>query len=91
MVGEKFLYQRMKVWKSSGDRKYDFLFRGKVGGDFQRKNLPNFFGPCFAIHVAGLQGTIQPHAQSQCMLMLAGKRDEIFIAKHAARGGQVRP
>ena len=81
----------MKVGKSKSGGKYDFLFCCKVGGDFLRKNLPNLLRPCFTVYIACLQGTIQPDAQSQCMLMLAGKGDEIFVTKHAARGATGAP
>ena len=81
----------MKIGKGSSNREYNFLFRSKVGGDFERKNLPNLLRPCFAIYIAGLQSTIQPHAQSQGMLMLAGKWHEIFITKHAARDATGAP
>jgi hypothetical protein len=81
----------MKIGKRSGGRKYDFLFRRKVGCNFLRKNLPNFLRPGFAIYLSALQGTIQAHAQSQGMLVLAGKRDEIFITQHAAWGARGAP
>jgi len=81
----------MQIGKGSSGRKYDFLFRRKVGGDFQRKNLSNLLRPCFAIYLTRLQSTIQTHAQSQRVLVLARKRDEIFIAKHAAWGATAAP
>src|SRR5882724_644697 len=81
----------MKIGIGSSGRKYSFLFRRKVGGDFQRKNLPNFLRPCLVIYITRQQSTIQTHTQSQRVLMLARKRHEIFITKHAARGATDAP
>ena len=81
----------MKVGKSKSGGKYDFLFCCKVGGDFLRKNLPNLLRPCFAIYIPRLQGTIEAHTQSQRVLMLARKRDEIFITQHTAKGATGAP
>ena len=91
MLGEKFLYQRMQVRKCSSDGKHDLLFRRKMCSDFQRKNLPNLLRPCFAIYIPRLQGTIEAHTQSQRVLMLARKRDEIFITQHTAKGATGAP
>src|ERR1700693_2121408 len=81
----------MQVGKNGGSGEYDFLLRGKVSRDFLGKNLPNLLRPCLDIHLTGLQGTIEAPTQSQRMLVLARKRHEIFVAKHAVKDARSAP
>ena len=59
------------------------LFRGEMKPDFLFEMLLNFRLPCLHFPRRSQCSPVDSYAQSQSMLVLAGKWDEIRIAKHA--------
>jgi hypothetical protein len=84
MFGEKLVNQRLQFGKPCRSRKQFLLFRRKVNSNFTFEQLLDFSLPRIQINLSALHSPIEPHAQRQRMLMLARKRDEVFIAQHVA-------
>jgi hypothetical protein len=82
MFGQKFLDQGLHLRKLGCARK-DFLLLGRKMNRCLLFELPrNLRLPRLEINLGDLASTRQPDTQSQAVLVLSGKGNEILVAQH---------
>ena len=81
-IRKKLIDPSNELGKPSRRGEYHFLFRNKMNFDFGLTELRDLRLPCGEIGVRNRRRAVDPHAQRQSVLVLAGERNETFIAQH---------
>ena len=80
VLGEEFVDEGFEFSELACGREEVFLFCVEVITDFLPKMLFNLGLPCFQFSRSRKTGPVDAHTQSECVLVLSGKGDEIFVA-----------
>ena len=83
MFLDQFVRQRSKLRKPPSHGKQHLLFGRKVKLNFLLEVARDFHLPLSQFDRTRPQRAINPHAQSECVLVLTGQRHQIGVAEHA--------
>jgi hypothetical protein len=83
MVGQQLPQQDLQFVKFPCRRKHNLLLGREMDANLILKNLSDLALPNPDVTRRNGRGSLDPHTQSQCMLMLMRQWDQIFVTEHS--------